>query len=446
MVVENGSEKRAMKVKMINKTTVLPNKKLGRQECPLVTFDLPYVTFYYNQKLLLYKGDDFEEKVAKLKEGLGVVLKEFYPLAGRLGKDEEGVLRVVCDNENIGVEVVEAIAEEVTVADLAEDEIPRSDFQEIVPYTGIMNLEGLHRPLLAVQLTKLKDGLAIGCAFNHAVLDGNSTWHFMTSWSEICCGATEVSVQPFHDRTKARGTRVKLDLPELTTNEDMVKANGDAKLGPQLREKIFRFSESAIDKIKSVVNSKVSNGTKPYSTFQSLGVHIWRAVSRARHLKPKDITVFTIFIDCRKRVEPPMPDNYFGNLIQAVFTVTAAGLLLGNPPEFGASMLQKVIESHDWKAIDERSKQWESAPMLFQFKDAGINCVAVGSSPRFEIYNVDFGWGKPETVRSGSNNKFDGMVYLYRGKDGGRRVDVEMTLEANAMEILEKDEEFLLVV
>ncbi|CAI0403076.1 unnamed protein product [Linum tenue] len=69
------------------------------------------------------------------------------------------------------------------------------------------------------------------------------------------------------------------------------------------------------------------------------------------------------------------------------------------------------------------------------------NCVAVRSSPRFRVYEVDFGFGRPESVRSGSNNRFDGMVFLYRGKEGG--IDVEIILESGAMEKLEKDQEFL---
>lgn len=299
--------------------------------------------------------------------------------------------------------------------------------------------------IVCAQLTKLKDGMAIGCAFNHAILDGTSTWHFMSSWAQACNGATSVSVPPFLERTKSRNTRVKLD-PSLPPDPHS-QSSGDAaaKQEPVLREKVFKFSEAAIDKIKSKVNENgPSDGSKPFSTFQSLAVHIWRHVTHARSLKPEDYTVFTVFADCRKRVDPPMPDSYFGNLIQAIFTVTAAGLLTGNPPEFGASMIQKAIEAHTAKAIDERNKEWENAPKIFQFKDAGVNCVAVGSSPRFKVYEVDFGWGKPESVRSGSNNRFDGMVYLYQGKSGGRSIDVEITLEPGAMERLEKDNEFLM--
>lgn len=139
-----------------------------------------------------------------------------------------------------------------------------------------------------------------------------------------------------------------------------------------------------------------------------------------------------------------MPESYFGNLIQAIFTGTAAGLLLMNPAEFGAGVIQKAIVSHDAAAIDQRNKEWESAPKIFEFKDAGMNCVAVGSSPRFKVYEVDFGWGKPESVRSGCNNRFDGMMYLYQGKNGG--IDVEISLEEEAMARLEKDKEFVLEI
>ncbi|KAD0611561.1 hypothetical protein E3N88_43985 [Mikania micrantha] len=434
-------EGKHLKVEIINKTHVKPQKPLGRKECQLVTFDLPYIAFYYNQKLLVYKGgvEEFEGILEKLKDGLRVVLEEFYQLAGKLDKDDDGVFKVVYDDDMDGVEVVSAAAEDTMTADLLQEE-GTVNLKEYMPYNDVLNFEGLHRPLLSVQLTKLKDGLVMGCSFNHAILDGTSTWHFMSSWAEICTGSKSISVPPFLDRTQARNTRVKLDLtPPAQQNGDKATATKPAPL----REKIFKFSETAIEKIKATVNANPPD--KPFSTFQSLSTHIWHAVTRARQLKPEDYTVFTVFADCRKRVDPPMPESYFGNLIQAIFTVTAAGLLQASPPEFAASMIQKAIDTHDAKAIEARNKEWESNPIIFQYKDAGVNCVAVGSSPRFKVYDVDFGFGKPESVRSGANNRFDGMVYLYQAKDGGKGIDVEISLEAGAMENLEKDKDFLLL-
>ncbi|KAL7107087.1 hypothetical protein ACP275_06G032300 [Erythranthe tilingii] len=437
-------------VEIISTTNVKPKKSdIGRKECQLVTFDLPYLAFYYNQKLLIYKGgnENFDEVVEKLKDGLALVLDEFYQLAGKLDKDEDGVFKVVYDDDMAGVEVAAAAAADVEVAELTAEE-GTSKFKELLPYNGVLNLEGMQRPLLAVQLTKLKDGLVMGCTFNHAILDGTSTWHFMSSWADICKGAHTVAVPPFLERTKARNTRVKLNLTQPSDAPEHANSaqtnGGAAKSEPPLREKVFKFSESAIDRIKAKVNA--GNPPKPFSTFQSLSAHVWQAVTRARDLAPTDYTVFTVFADCRKRVDPPMPDSYFGNLIQAIFTVTGAGLVLGNPVEFGAGLIQTAIESHNAEAINKRNDEWESNPIIFQYKDAGVNCVAVGSSPRFKVYEVDFGWGGPESVRSGLNNRFDGMVYLYPGKSGGRSIDVEISLEGKAMEKLEKDDEFLMEI
>ncbi|XP_012074025.1 BAHD acyltransferase DCR [Jatropha curcas] len=444
--VVDHSKEETMKVKITSKSHVKPNKKLGRRECQLITFDLPYLAFYYNQKFLLYKGsnDSFANMVGKLKDSLRVVLEDFYLLAAKIGKDEEGVFRIEYDDNMEGVELVEAIAEGISVDDLTAEDGSTTTLKDFIPWNGVLNLEGLHRPLLAVQLTKLKDGLAMGCAFNHAILDGTSTWHFMSSWAEICKGSHSISIPPFLERTKARNTRVKFDI-SLSTDRQSTSHCDAKSAAPELREKVFKFSETAIDRIKSIVNTNPPlDGLKSYSTFQSLTAHIWRHVSRARELKAEESTVFIIFADCRKRVEPPMPDSYFGNLIKAIFTAVTVGQLLGNPLEFGASVIQKTIEAHNAKAIEERAKEWESAPKVRHSKDIGVNCIAIGSSPRFRVYEVDFGWGKPESVRSGSNNRFDGMVYLYPGKSGGRSIDVDITLEAGAMERLKKDKDFLL--
>ena len=73
-------------------------------------------------------------------------------LAGKLGKDEEGVFGVEYDDDINGVEVVVAEAPETAVADLTDEE-GTLKFKELLPYSNILNLEGLHRPLLSLQVT-----------------------------------------------------------------------------------------------------------------------------------------------------------------------------------------------------------------------------------------------------------------------------------------------------
>ena len=444
MAVENGKEQLeapAATVTVTGTRTVAPAKS----KVTLATFDLPYITFYYNQKLLLYRlapGDAaFHDVVARMSASLGDALAYFYPLAGRIRQGEDGGALAVEGEE--GAEVVEAAAEGVSVDELAGEECgdeAERVMQHLVPYTGVMNLEGLHRPLLAVQFTKLKDGLAVGCAFNHAVLDGTATWHFMSSWAELCRGAAAPSLLPVHNRAMARSVRVRLSLPPSAEAHEKADPNGPKK---PLVARVFSFPEPAVARVKAAANAALPPGAKPFSSFQSLGAHIWRAVSRARGLGPSDITVFAVFADCRSRLDPPVPSAYFGNLIQAVFTGVPAGMLLGGPPELATGLLQKAIDEHDAAAVTRRLEEYEAAPKLFHYSDAGPNCVAVGSSPRFRVYDVDFGFGRPERVRSGGNNKFDGMVYLYPGRGGDGGIDVELALQPEPMQRLEKDDEFL---
>lgn len=154
-IAKEEIEKMSLKAKILSTSHVKPKKTLGRKECQLVTFDLPYIAFYYNQKLLIYKGAvDFEEIVENLKDGLAVALEEFYQLAGKLGRDEDGVFKVEYDDDMDGVEFLVAEAEEIGADELTEEE-GTARLKELVPYNGILNLEGLHRPLLAVQVTTL---------------------------------------------------------------------------------------------------------------------------------------------------------------------------------------------------------------------------------------------------------------------------------------------------
>ena len=154
-VVENGSgsmstaeQQEQVAVTVTGSRTVAPAKS----RCALATFDLPYITFYYNQKLLLYRTVDFPDAAARITAALSDALRVFYPLAGRIRQDADGALAVEGDE---GAEVLEAEAEGVAVDELAGSggDCGERVMQQLVPYTGVMNLEGLRRPLLAVQVS-----------------------------------------------------------------------------------------------------------------------------------------------------------------------------------------------------------------------------------------------------------------------------------------------------
>ncbi|CAM8933387.1 unnamed protein product [Rhodiola kirilowii] len=424
VLLTNG---KVSKVTTLNTTFVKPAKRLiGKRECQLITFDLPYLAFFYNQKLMLYQGsDNFNDTVGKMKDGLATVLEEFYQLAGKLGKDDEGIFIVEFDEDEKdacrGVEVLEAVADEIGVNDVL--------VEEGSAIAGHSVHQAKRRDFPRVRLQPRNPRRNVHVALHELM------------GRDLPRGRNYIGTA-IPQQTPSPITRVKLDLALPPT-----PIESESGAGPKLREKLFRFSESAVNAIKSKANAASTEGvdSSNFTTFQSITAHIWTHVTRARHLKPEDVTAFAIFADCRNRIDPPVPETYFGNMIQAIFTGTAAGLLLAHPLNFGAGVLQSAIKSHDANMINARNEAWEKSPIIFQYKDAGANCMAVGSSPRFKVYDIDFGFGKPLSVRSGRNNRFDGMVYLYPGKEGGRSIDVEISLEESAMAELEKDDEFLVM-
>lgn len=421
------------------KCCVYPARPSDQKYCDLTTFDLSFVTFHYNQKIILYPSpaQGFASAVESLKKSLSEALVHFYPLAGRLCLDDDGILKVHCDNA--GVDFIEASSDVVGVATLMDCDSSSEVMQQLVPYVDNLNVDGFFLPLVGVQVTKLRDGVAVGIAVNHLIVDGYSTWHFIRSWADLCRGSSVIYLPPSHDRAMARNIKVKLNLNPPNGDSN---AKGNKTEKRPLKGKTFHFSKEMMEEIKSRANKNREG--KPLSSFQSLGAHLWQAVTKARKLAPEDIALFVVLMDCRAKVSPPLPKSYFGNAIQNIKVVTSVGHLLSNDLSFAANMLQQVIDSHGANAIKQKNQEWERNPKLYGFSDPVRNCVVVGSSPRFEVYENDFGWGKPVRVKSGCNNKFDGMVYLYPGQAGRGSVDVEITLLPTTMDLLDSDPQFRL--
>ncbi|CAH2064495.1 unnamed protein product [Thlaspi arvense] len=74
-----------------------------------------------------------------------------------------------------GARFVHAIAESVSVSDLLQPDgsVP-SFIREFFPMNGVKSIEGVSEPLLAIQVTEMKDGVFIGFHYNQLVADGSA--------------------------------------------------------------------------------------------------------------------------------------------------------------------------------------------------------------------------------------------------------------------------------
>ncbi|KAH9324621.1 hypothetical protein KI387_004799 [Taxus chinensis] len=434
----------AVEIRRLNrKSTVFPSRPSQRQQCKLCSSDLMMLSCNYIQRCLLFSMEntcyDFQSVVELLKKSLSQTLLYFYPLAGRLAISAEGVVYIDCNDR--GADFIEAVAApETCLAHVMTEEVG-AVVRDLFALNGAINMDGRFLPLLTVQATKLKDGLAVAFTVNHAVIDGTSLWHFINSWAQLCQQSSltaNISQPPLHTRCFGTPSPINLNLHEYFQKPRIMHEFSP----PQLREKMFHFPVETLSRLKEEANRAAFNdGT--ISSFQALCAHIWVAITRARRLSPAEETTFKLPVNCRPRMVPPLPSSYFGNAIQMVGATVTAGELLEEGMGRAAGILHRIIAAH--KDANIRA-ELEKPPTVIEIdKYIPQNCVSMGSSPRFPMYDNDFGWGRPVGARSGLANKFDGKMSAYPGREGTQSMDIEICLLPHTMSVLESDPHFLVL-
>lgn len=474
-------------VNIVSKSTVVPDRKSVLGDLKLSVSDLPMLSCQYIQKGGLFTSPQIpiHSLLSLLKQGLSQTLSRFPPLAGRLTTDEDGHVFLTCNDA--GADFIHANAGEVFIREILGPAHVPEQVREFFAFEGTVSYLGHFRPILAVQVTELADGVFIGCAVNHAVIDGTSFWNFFNTFAEACRGVKRISrPAPDFSRDSVLISKAVLKLPE---GGPKVTFSNDAPLSERIfsfsREAVLKlkdrtnnrtwsaendneilakqsndtFSQSNNNKVASIIESWLKNGvvSKPQqaaaaatvqsaaeiSSFQSLCALLWRAVTRARKLPSSKTATFRMAVNCRHRLEPRLDPYYFGNAIQSVPTYASAGEVLSRDLRWCADQLNRSVKAHDNANVRRFVEDWESSPRCFPLGNPDGASITMGSSPRFPMYDNDFGWGRPLAVRSGRANKFDGKISAFPGRDGTGTVDLEVVLSPETMSALENDSEFM---
>ncbi|CAK9179212.1 unnamed protein product [Ilex paraguariensis] len=427
----------------------------SKQPIHLALWDLAMLSVHYIQKGLLFpkpppSSDDPKQPIndllTNLKESLSLTLLHFYPLAGRLAtikQENPPSYTVFIDVENSpGAKFIYAVLDSTISDILSPVDVPLV-VQSFFDHDRAINHDGHTLSLLTIQVTELIDGIFIGCSINHSVADGTSFWHFFNAWSEIFEAKTKnlsnfsISRLPIHNHWFPEGHGPMINLP--FTHHDQFLSRHEA---PKLRERFFHFSSQSLSKLKAKANSEFN--TNKISSLQALSALIWRCVTRVRRLPYDQKTSCRIAINNRTRLDPPLPEDYFGNSIQTVRGITTAGELLEHGLGWAAWLLHQAVASHSDKMARGWIESWLESPFIYQLGQFFDPCsIMMGSSPRFDMYGNQFGLGKAVGIRSGYANKFDGKVSLYPGREGGGSMDLEVCLSPDFMRSLESDEEFM---
>ena len=87
-------------------------------------------------------------------------------------------------------------------------------------------------------------------------------------------------------------------------------------------------------------------------------------------------------------------------------------------------------------------EDWVKARKISALGVVTSNALITGSSMRFNVYDNDFGWGRPIAVRSGAGNKFDGKLTVFPGIEEGS-MNFEACLSPKTLQAMIDDLAFM---
>ncbi|PNX77203.1 isoflavonoid malonyl transferase [Trifolium pratense] len=443
---------------------------------PLTFFDLIWLRFHPVERIFFYTLPNseshpsffFHNLVPKLKTSLSLTLQHFLPLAGNIVWPSDSPKPFIQFNPNDdGVSLLLA---------QSDDDI---DFNKILEHNSpqeaslsrsfVPDLESTDSfaSIISIQITLFpKSGFSIGISTHHAVLDGKSSTMFVKAWASICKSLEETKaptlepfLEPFLEREVIKDPK---DLENVFINTwNRISSHFDRSnvrsikimsnmFQPIIKDSVratFELTRADLEKLNKSILSKWNNVVeeaqeqeqehpKKLSSFvltcSYVSVCIAKAIQQSESDKRQKFS-FGFPVDCRDRLDHPIPENYFGNCVTNHIVDT-------EPEDFTKEDGMVIVA----KKIYDKIKKMDKGSVLdgldtFMFKlmamfGEGVKGMGVAGSTRFGVYEIDFGFGKPEKVEITSIDR--GLtIGLTESKDLKGGVEVGLVLDKNVMDL-----------
>ncbi|KAL5731391.1 hypothetical protein ACHQM5_004124 [Ranunculus cassubicifolius] len=407
-------------VNVIEQCKISPSGTVPPSSLPLTTLDVPWLPLPTVQRLLFYefhhpKTYFLETIIPNIKHSLSVTLQHFFPLAGNLAwplsssipeiqyVDGDFLLLTVAESDH--VDFTNLVGNQPKVA---------NDLYRLAPKLPDRSTDKL-LSLMALQVTLFPNqGICIGITYSHVVADGRAIHHFIKSWASICRqhGKDGEFLLPFHDRSmliKKSVDTVRVNcLKKYNITRDtfyLSKNHSDFdSVALPTNEKIlatFIMRPDSIKRLRQSVQSRIVNEKLHLSTFVLTCAYVWVCLIKAQcgeeaaEEDTKEEFEYLIFsVDSRSRLDPPLPSTFFGNCLTGIFLKTKASDLTGKDGIIiAAALIGNAIQNmENGDAIIRDVERLLSSDILF----SSNRIFSVAGSPKFGIYETDFGWGNPK--------------------------------------------------
>ncbi|XP_061346763.1 malonyl-coenzyme A:anthocyanin 3-O-glucoside-6''-O-malonyltransferase-like [Gastrolobium bilobum] len=435
--------------KVVEQTQICPTAPSDRRRSrtlslPLTFLDLPLAGPIYVRRQFFYHFPHTthhfsETTLPTLKRSLSLTLQHFFPLAGNLlCPPPPNKPFILCnDDDSVTLTIIESSGDFKHLS--ANHPKSLKDLDHLVPKLTFttMHDDTFIFPLLALQASVFPNhGICIAITYCH-VMDDSCCSHFMKSWSSICrtngvdltflensppCFDREVLKDPngleaifLRDYFEARSTWKDKLIGQSGGDEDYVKAT-------------IVFGREDIEGMKRWVlnhwkKSDKFNTPQYLSKFVVTCAFVWSSLVKTRYRDDDENEeikeeYFRFAADCRDRLEYLIPETYFGNCLTLCHATLKRKDLKG---EDGFVNAVKVIEREVTDMKNEPFKDAENWRASFTKMFVLGSTLLVTGSPKFTVYETDFGFGRPTKVEM--VHSFKGMSLAESGdKEGGLEV------------------------
>lgn len=228
-------------------------------------------------------------------------------------------------------------------------------------------------------------------AINHCLCDGIGTSQFLRAWAHITTNHTaNLLITPSHSRHVLKPQEISSEMtfsnPGFTKNtlfNDNI-INQYFRSQPLVPSSLT-FSPSHILHLKRQCTPMLK-----CTTFEVVASHTWRAWLKSLDLSPSLHVKLLFSVNMRKRLNPEMPQGYYGNGFVLACAETTVKELVSSNLHYGVKLVQRAKSS----VTDEYVR---SVVNLLEDKTVKTDLSAslvISQWSKLGLEDLDFGEGK----------------------------------------------------
>nr|XP_043617596.1 malonyl-coenzyme A:anthocyanin 3-O-glucoside-6''-O-malonyltransferase-like [Erigeron canadensis] len=431
-----------------------PPNSVGERSLPLTYFDLAWLLFHPVHQLFFYdfphsKSHFIQAVIPSLRHSLSITLQHFFPFASNLvvfpNASHSGLEKPpeICHVEGDSVALTFAECDDLDFNDLKGNH-PRdcNKFHPLVPLLedAFKVSELVKIPVFSIQVTIFPNsGITIGLTNHHVLCDAKTRYDFLMAWTSIMKSGTDelfLASQslPCYDRVIKYPNSLDetvLSLPQIQALDETYKAHQLVPLPDKVRATVV-LTRSQINRVKKWL--LVQLPTLEYvSAFTVCCGFVWSCTAKSRlQVEGKkgeyELERFVCAVDLRARLDPPVPQTYFGNCLGVCIAPTKTSLLTGLEGfPTAVEIIGMSIREYVKQGVLKDVETW-LGKFIVPIPTSGV----VGT-PKQNVYNLDFGWGNPKKYETISLD-FSDSLSVNAGKDSAEDIEIGFCLPAKQMD------------